>query len=654
MFGIYGREEDAGGNFAAKKLTMRIELPKAAEWDSAENYAENLRSAVIAGGAGCVPAGCPVTALADAGERTAVLPDGRILTVADDFRTIALDGSPAGELKADFRAAMADGDRLVIFTADGPEWVSDGLLQGAAPGSPAVEIGLAPLTTRLTAEVRPISPLKGTYPRMTGNLEAADREAMAVQVQAALNSVRSQARLRGMLVQPSWVAWQMKDADGRIVARGEPQMFGSLQGDSPLTFRATRSGSTFTVSGTSTFTVGAFGLTLKVGRSDSAFWRSRISRLEIIVWPDCARVSRTVGHLTEADSSTSTLTVTPVIEATERGADGIVAARIDMPLEGVEMNLSLSEIEACTWGDDDDSETTRRLVPSEVFSAGTLTAYALDGEVGVIAVAPSADPLRLTARSRICQGRILRICAPVGTAGGWNYARHHLLAFATDGIYAVSVDSTLTRLSAIRISGDGVSRRDAVTSSPEAVYVATARGALLKLKGTRTTPLATPLTPVALVWNGAFGGELLLLEAGGRLAAIDRNGRASLRTLFRAERLVEPAMAVDTLGALRRLDREEPTATEIVWHRRVADPGAAIERRVQWQLDSACADALRLRVLADGGGTPQRVLQLSVSGPVNAPVSARFRSPRRAYLTAEIRGSVKPPTRLVQLLITNS
>lgn len=632
---------------------MRIELPKAAEWDSAENYAENLRAAVIGGKAGCVPAGRPMTVLADAGERTAVLADGRILTVADDFRTIALDGKPAGELAADFRAAMADGDRIVIFTADGPEWVSDGALQGPAPGSPSVKITLSPLTTRLTAEVRPISPLKGSYPRMTGSLQTVDREAMAVQVQAALNSVCSSARRRGLLAQPSWVAWQMKDVDGRIVARGEPQLTGTVQGESPLTFRATRSDATFTVGGTSTFAVEAFGLSLKVGRSASAFWRSRVRRLEIIVWPDCVRVSRTTGHLTEIDNSTSTLTVTPDIEATERGADAIVAARIELPLEGVDTDLQLSELELCTWGDGSSSENDAvSLIPAEVYCGGTLTAYALDDERGVIAVASSADPLRLTAKSRICQGRILRICAPVGTGGGWNYARHHLLAFATDGIYAVSVDSALARISATQVGTDGISRRDAVTAAPEAIYAATSSGRLLQLKGTRSTALASPLIPVALTWNGAHG-ELILLEAGGCLAAMDGNGHSSLRTFFRSERLLEPAMAVDTLGSLRRLDREEASETEIVWRRRTSDPTAAISRRAEWTIDSAEARSLALTLLADGGGTPQRVLQLSVNGPVNAPVSARFRSPRRAWLTAEIRGRLAPPSRLSELTISN-
>lgn len=624
-----------------------MQLPEATEWDVAGNYAENLRPAVIAGREGCVPTGRARTVLADAGARTEALSGGSMLTVGADGRALALDGRAAGTLGADFRAVLADGDGAIVFTAGGGrEWVSGGSLQGAAPGAPDVTLAATAPGQRLTAEVTPVSPLKGTYNRMTEPLQAVDRAAMVAPVEAALRSVRTQALLRGMLTQPAWVGWQMRDTGGRIVARGEPQRFGALQGDAPLQFRAPKSGTTFSPTGSATLAVEAYGLTVSVGRSDSAFWRGRVRELEVVMWADCMRVSGTTGRLTELDAAASTLTVTPQLEETAREGAGVVAARIERPLEGVAMTLFLSDAGAGVEAAAGEEPFT----PVAVYAGGSIVAYALEDVRGGIGIARSDDPLRLTARARVSRGEIVRICAPVGSGGGWNYARHHLLVFATDGIYAVSVDSGLTRISSTAVCGEGIARADAVAVAPAAVYAATSRGSLLSLTGTRVRAVASPLTPVAVVWSAPFG-ELWVMNADGRLAALTASGRASMRTLFRAVRFVEPAMAVGISGTLLDLADEEAAVMPIVWRRRVPDASGALERRVIWTIDTARAAGLTLAVLADGGGTPQRVVELTVNGPVNAPLTARFRAPRRAFLTAAVHGLTAPPSRLVAVAI---
>lgn len=649
--GIYGPGTRLHFNFAAMKTKpetfMRIELPKAAEWSVAGNYAENLRSATIAGHRGCVPVGHARTLLADAGAHTAVLTDGRVVSVGTDLRTLSIDGSPAGTLGADFLSALADGGQIIIFTTAGAEWFSDGTLQGAAPGAPEVSIGLNAQTVRFTAEVVPPSPLKGTYNRLSESLQAIDRQAMVAPVEAALRSVRAQALLRGMLTQPSWISWQMKDIDGRVIARGEPARFGSLQGNTPLAFRAGKSGTVFSPTGSATLAVEAYGLNIEIARARSEFWQKRVRMLEVIMWADCMRVKGTTGHFTELDSSTSTLTVTPQLEETERGEEAVVAARIDYPLLGVSANLALDELEWCTPGAEAVTAGTS-VTPTEICPAGSINVYVPAGAPGSVEIAPAGNPLHPQLRATVCRGRILRVCPPVGSGGGWNYGRHHLLAFATDGIYAVSIDSALTRLSATRICTDGIVRPDAVTASPDAVYVATASGRLLALTGTRTREVAAPVAPVALGWSATFS-ELLVLGADGRIAAIGADGRASMRSLFRAGRMVGTSMAVDSAGALRDLAVEDAGPVPVVWRRREpdADSGKSLWRRAVWMLDSERAIGLSLAILADGGGTPQRLIELTVNGPVNAPLTAAFRAPRRPYLTAELHGVLVAPARLL-------
>lgn len=623
-----------------------IKLSGAGRFSREGEYAENLRMNALAGGAGCVGVGVPVVGLHDAGSRTVSL-GGKILTVGSDMRTLALDGVPAGELSGHFLSALADGDRMIIFTDSGPEWLSGDSLQGAAPGVTDVALTVGTSVSSLSAEVSPPSTLSGTYTRLTEALQDVDCRAMVALVMSALDQLRASAALRGLLTQPAWVSWRMVDVDDRIVARGVPQRVGELQGGGNLTFRAAKTDTSFSLSGTSTVSVNAYGLTLSVGRSASEFWRRRVRTLEVILWPDCMRVASTSGNFVAVDSSTSTLTVAPRLEETARSGDGIIAARVDMPLEGVTFSLFLSDFGDASEGAE--SVGADGLHVSVLHAAGSINAYALNDEPGVIAVAPASDPLRPVVKSRICRGDILRICSPAGGGGGWNFGRHHLVAFASDGVFAVGVDGALSKISATPICGEGVARADAVAAAPDALYFATSAGRLLRLRGARIERVSVAVEPVALVWCGAFG-ELLLMDSGGTLYALDGAGGLSARTLFSGRRFVEPAMVVDGKGELRMLEREAGEDVNVEWRSRVADGGAAIRRRAEWVIDAADSD-LTLSITLDGGGVPQRALELLLRGPVNAPVSAVFRAPRRPWLTARLAGRVSPPARLTALRV---
>ncbi|MDE6818768.1 MAG: hypothetical protein K2J09_06295, partial [Muribaculaceae bacterium] len=89
---------------------QRFTLPRAAEFNAAENYAENLRQTVIAGHEALVPVGHPTVLAQQAPAHLCPLPDGRLVSVGADHRTVSVDGLEAGKLNADYRAAMADGE----------------------------------------------------------------------------------------------------------------------------------------------------------------------------------------------------------------------------------------------------------------------------------------------------------------------------------------------------------------------------------------------------------------------------------------------------------------------------------------------------------------------------------------------------------------
>lgn len=605
---------------------LKIQLPKVAEWSPAENYAENLRMNT----AGCVPVGLPRIVADNAGEQTVML-DGRLLTVADDGRTLTIDGETAGALNGRFLAALPDGERVIIFTDTGVEWLSGTSAEGTAPTAMNVSIGISASKETLTAEVIPPSKLSGTYTRSSEALQQADCTAMAAPAYAALRQLSAAAFARGLLTQPAWVSWRMVDVDGRTVAVGSPQRFGSLQGGNTLKFAATKEGNTVSLNGTATMSVEAYGLNISIGRADSAFWRRRVRTLEIILWRDCMSVKSTTGYISMPE-----LTVTPRPEELERSGTGIIAARISMPLEGVSATLPLSDLGAAVAANDVD------LKVSALHCAGTLNAYALNDKPGILAIAPGDDPLRVAVTARICRGEILRICSPSGSGGGWNYGRHHLLAFSTEGVYAVSVDGALTTIAATPICGEGISRSDAISVAPDAIFMATASGFLLRLKGARVERMPLPVSVSALCWNSTYG-ELWLRSNDDRIFVLGSDGSLGVRSVISIERFVEPAMAVDLRGVLHSLAVEDAVAVMIKWQRRVNDTGNDLERSARWLLDAENSIALTLALMADNGGTPQRIITHEINGPINAPFTAWFRAPVRIGFTASIHGIVKPP-----------
>lgn len=628
-----------------KDLTIEISLPLAAQWNETDNMASNLR-ALPRGG--CEPVGVPETVMGSAGAERVVLASGKVLTVGADRLTLALDSAAAGTLGAPFLSLLdeAVADEAIIFTADGPEWFAGGECRGASPADLDVEISCAAAGRTLSAPM--VCPaLTGSYPRMSGELTADDRLALAAALRRTLQTIGDEARANGLIVQPAWAAWRLTDTDGRTIACGAPQRLGTLSGASTLHFSATRSGSTgFTIESSATVSIAASRLKLRVGRTASEFWRSRAARLQVVVWPDCMELQGVTGRFVEQTSQTSSLSLSPVLAELPRSGVPQLEQTIGEPLQGVEATLAPSlPAEPFDW----DGESTAAAEPlraSLAYRSGSLTVYAEAGAPGMLAVASSADPLTVRARARVCPGAILRVCAPVGSGGGWNYGRHHLLVFSTDCIYAVSIDGKLSAVSSSQLMRGGIGRTDAVASAHDAVYVAAADGRLLRLRGSRAEVVAAPLRPVALGWSAAFG-ELWLLDADGSAATIDSRGRASLRRDFAPVCFVEPQMAVDSAGALRSLAREQAEAVAVEWARRIEAPARMpIARRVEWLLDSARAEELRLALLADSGGGRQRLVELTVNGEVNAPVGARFRAPRRPYMTMRLSGVMAPPSRI--------
>lgn len=632
---------------------MDIQLPKAEEWSPAENFAENLRSAVAAGRKVCVPVGRPSTVLDDAGAFTYILPGGNVLSVTDDRHDLRFNGVAAGSVGAPLTAVLptGDGGEALLFTSEGVEWFASGRAQGGTPDGADAAVSATVATVELTAEVV-LPELRGSYGRLTCALGADDAQRAAEAVGEALRSIEAQAALRGIWVHPGWVAWRLVDLRGNVIAHGEPRRVGTLQGNSTLHFRAVKTDGGFRVDTSATMKMAAYGLHLSVGRAESDYWRKKVAALEVVTWPGLAELQGAGGAFSQVTSAESDLSLTPQLR--ERGRDEVnpkVVARVERPLEGVDMTLPLGQnAEETEWGGADEASDGQLRVDT-AYCGGTLVAYGLRRERGVLALASSSDPLTLKAKAQVACGQIMHICAPAGGSGGWNYGRHHLLVFATDGIYAVSADGGLRTISSTLIVSGGIARADAVAVSAEAVYAAQKSGGLLEIKGTHCRGVVMPMD-VEAVGRCAEREELWAITSAGVVFVRDREGGVALRSDLTVERFAGQSMVVDSAGALRHMGHEEPAEMWVSWRRREEERFRKRERRVVWQIDTEKARDLTLRLTADNGGIPQRLLELEVNGPVNAPVGARIMSPLRAYFSAHLQGYLTPPARLARVSVT--
>lgn len=632
-------------------MKFDIKLPKAADWNSAEQYAENLRETTVAGITACVPVGEPKIILNSAGNLVESLPGGNILSINNEDKSVTYNGAYAGALKALAKAILPQGnDEAMIFTEAGVEYFIGGKVQSDKPTEACVNLHFIESDESVSSPI--IMPsLSASYPRADGPLADVDAKGVSQAVSQAIGEADRRAEAAGLWTQPIWVAWRMLDAKNRIVLNSQPQLFGSLQGNVPISLNATHDGSTFAITDSASFVAKMYGLELIVKPFSSEFWQNHVAAIEIVVWESKPQVISATGAFALVDSAHSSLVITPTLLDPDFSAtEPVLLSRIEFPFrDGGNFSIRRGEGSRTQWV----KSVVERdsICPSAVCTAGSIVAYGLADQPGVIAVAPCDDPLNICAIQRVCVSKILRITTPTGSQGGWNYARHHLLAFGIDGIYSVSVSGALTSITASRISMLGIERPDAVATSTKGVYVASIAGTLHRIKGSRIETLKVPLAPKALCYNEPLG-ELWVAPEVGNPWVLNESSGVSLRTDVSVSHFIEPSMAVDTLGRLRNLAIEDfSTETFVKWRCREICEVRYPLRRALWVLDSQRASELSLQLLCDSGGSPQRLIELTANGPINAPISAMFKSPRRAFYSVCISGYMRHPSRLLQVLL---
>lgn len=271
--------------------------------------------------------------------------------------------------------------------------------------------------------------------------------------------------------------------------------------------------------------------------------------------------------------------------------------------------------------------------------------------------ARSDSPLEPVSATAVCGGTIRRITPPAGASGGWNYGRLHMVVWASDGVYALSADRSMLTVASSLIHSPGVTRPDAVAVTHEAAYAALASGTLVRMSGSRASPVEIPVKAVAVGWDQTRGGLWVQPPdpAAGPVVLTDSGG------VYRRTLPVVDCFCPDRLGRLHMLDSDghllRASAPEVdvplpvEWTASVAadiHPSAM----TTWLLYATAAD-LSLEIGAGFGPVEQSFCSLRLRGDVNAPVIARVYSPPSPLLRLRIAGNVSPPALLREVQLKN-
>lgn len=629
------------------KFCLKFTLPTPRDWNSEHNFAVNLRSDTC----GLTPTGTPVTLLDRAGLHNFRLPDGRLLSVDNDLRSLSIDGKKAGTLASSFGALIGEGDHTMLLCTDGPEeWLAPSGLKGPLALDGAVK--LSAVSGRQTdIAVEPVK-LSGSYPRGEGQLTAADCKLAAAALDASLDRAEEAVLNVGQMLQPRLMAWRMIDRRGRVMACGKPQWVEgspSMQGAAGCSMTVTVDSGKLSISSEGRLNVTPYGVTVSVARAADQWMIDSVHRLEVLAGPPLRWWDGAYGALSSLAAGQAALTIAPktsvalqrLVAQAERdfASTAKVVCVVNSPLQGLTVTVDPRQwLQGDSWTD-----CSGPVTASAAYRCGTAVVYASSTAHGSLIVASSQAPLLPMCNARVANGKIFAITSPVGGNGGWNYGRLHLLVFAADGIYAVSVSSDLRTVSSSLLHPRGVSRTDAVTVTPGCVYAVTSDGSLLQLKGGKCVELPTPFTPLAAAYCAPYG-EIWLCGSSGRTATIDCHGGMTLRTDIAVKTFHPGALATDTAGRLRDMAKELPSDTLIRWHRRVTH--SPVPTAVTWHIDSYNAAPLSLELLADSGGGFLPVTSASLRGQVNAPVTLRVYPPRRPHLTHIVSGKVSAATHL--------
>ena len=261
----------------------------------------------------------------------------------------------------------------------------------------------------------------------------------------------------------------------------------------------------------------------------------------------------------------------------------------------------------------------------------------------VCAVAKLTSPRSVTAYTSLDAGEVVHITPSVRSSSAWDFARLHLYAFATSGIYTLAINADRSRIAATRIDSRPVTSSAHVAEAESAVY-AVAASDLVSITGASVKTETGQLPDVvALGWCSHFAELWIATPRHVVVKSADgyyrRSGHVNHMGFFSGRLIVADgtmvAFADDETSSVKagvewrlRMRRDDIVVTTF-------PPCVKPPRILTASWDVNADDVLAMFEIGgdNGSGEPENMVELEIDGAIDFPVYARVDMPTRLFIT---------------------
>lgn len=262
---------------------------------------------------------------------------------------------------------------------------------------------------------------------------------------------------------------------------------------------------------------------------------------------------------------------------------------------------------------------------------------------GMLLQAAATDPLKPTSALRVTTARVMALTQAVRSQSSWDFARTHVYAFATDGIYAVAVHSSRRLAAATLIDPRGVDSPQSVAFTPDGIMAA-CRHEIVRVSGSRAQTFA-PIGGIRSIawWRGV--GQLLLDGGDDRnILALSVADKSTYSLCLKRGRLHGNSsrqfiIAADGHVYETAMPGYSPMSP-VSWKVRVNTGFRPLY--VELDMTAKSFDGV-LRVTADGGAGIIKTLTVTgarVRGRLSRPLRLRLQAPDAQWYAIEFRADV--------------
>lgn len=580
--------------------------------------------------------------------------------------------------------AVAGGDRAIVMTSAGAHHVvmrgGEPVSLGTLPELPPVELTQEDVAT--LTESTPALTLTDVSTLREGALSATDAAMLKEHLTAAWQRIVSRANTLGARIIPEGITVTAEvrqlDGEGASVGSRGRMAVGGGSGVATAYASITDGGVLAPV----TLSVKVMKMRVDVGARDAeadATWGAGAAGVEVALSAAPAVTASwrmRVEHPSSEEARVAVITDLDARSATpDAPLQSVLRADAGTPLS------TLVEIPSTVTTPVGEVVAGKGFIARAGAVSGDVVLWAdIDGRSGEVGVALAASPLSLTSRATLSLAAIVAVeAAPRLGSAALSPGCAHFYGFTADGTLSIAVGARRGAPTASLLDRRPVSRREAVTATPEYVVALTDYGdEIVTLRGGRASTLlrSATLAGTALGYEPR-AGELYSVTAGGEVRAIEgrdgkdgsdgnygrigsygSDGRMSKRSLpFAVEAIATCGHSLWLTSSEALYDASCQDASEmtpIEWRGCPDADGPVALRSITLGLHGRFNGTLNIAPagFADNAATVAPMWSVAIAGDFRSPLTFRLPLPWRGTAVVSLNGFAAPGTQLTDISFT--